>query len=211
MEAKIALATVSGKAYYRLVKAVKAKGLPFLSLRPWDPIPLDVQVVVTTEKERPSVAHSNVLIFNEEDDPASVIGEAIRIAQGKRKFEVVTVGIDPGKRSGLAILGDGHLVRTINCSGLRETVKAVSSAIHEVPATHYLVKVGDGVPPYTQKLLQFLDESLPDEVGIQIVREAGTSNFPRETSHRRELKDAIAAIKIAGRNGKDLPRRPKAW
>ena len=207
MKAKIAVATISGKAYYKLVNELKAKGLPFLSLKPWDNIPLDVKVVITTRKERPSITHPNVLIFKDEEDPAKVIDEAIRIVQGKQSYEKITVGIDPGKTFGVAILGDGNVLQTINCSRLKETIDAVLKTVQKVPATSCVVKVGDGVPVYTKELLHGLDESLPEGVILETVSEAGTSHFVKETAHLRGLKDAMSAIKIAGRNGKVFQRK----
>ena len=207
MKAKIALATVSGKAYYKLVNELKAKGLPFLSLKPWDHIPLDVKVVVTTEKEGSSITHPNVLTFKHEDDPAKLIDEAMRIIQGRRSYEKIMVGIDPGKTFGVAILGDGNVLETINCSSLKETMDAVLKTVQKAPATSCVVKVGDGVPVYTKELLHWLDESLPEEVILETVSEAGTSHFVKETAHLRGLKDAMSAIKIAGRNGKVFQRK----
>jgi len=73
MKAKIAVATVSGKAYYKLVKELKERDIPFLSLTPRDHIPPSVKVVITTGKERRLITHPNVLVFNEETDPATVV------------------------------------------------------------------------------------------------------------------------------------------
>lgn len=207
MKAKIAVATVSGKAYYKLVNELKAKGLPFLSLKPWDHIPLDVKAVVTTENEKPFVKYSNVLTFKHEDDPAKVIGEAIRLVQGKRSYEKIVVGIDPGRTFGVAIVGDGSVLETMNCSSLKKTIDVVVKAVQEAPATSCVVKVGDGAPVCTKELLHSLDESLSGEVIVQIVSEAGTSHFVKETSHLRGLKDEMSAIKIAGRNGKIFSRK----
>jgi len=48
MRTKIAVATVSGRAYYKLVKELKERGLVFLSLVPGEAIPSTIKVVVTT-------------------------------------------------------------------------------------------------------------------------------------------------------------------
>lgn len=207
MKAEIALATVSGRAYYKLVNELKAKGLSFLSLMPWDSIPLDVKVVVTTEEESTSITHPTVLVFRNGGDPAKVIDEAIRIVQGKQRYEKIIIGVDPGKTFGVAVLGDGNVLKTINCSSLKATIDVVLTAVQKTPAMEYVVKAGNGAPPYTKALLCSLDESLPQKVTIQVVGEAGTSRFMRETSHLRGLKDAMSAIKIAGRNGQVFQRK----
>ncbi len=55
MKAKIAVATVSGKDYYLIVRELKKKKIAFLSLMPDAPIPLDVEVIITTKKEYPLI------------------------------------------------------------------------------------------------------------------------------------------------------------
>ena len=52
MTVKIAVATVHGRAYYTLVAELQSRGLPFLSLKPWDIVPMGVKVVLTTGDER---------------------------------------------------------------------------------------------------------------------------------------------------------------
>jgi len=207
MKAKIALATVSGRAYYKLVNELKRKGLSFLSLKPWDPIPLNIKVVITTKEERHLVTHPNVLIFAYESNPTSVIDEAILVVQGKRSYEKVVVGVDPGKTYGVAILGDDNILETLNCSSLKEAINVIVDCLKRVPATVNVVKIGDGAPAYAKELLHSLDETLPQETVIEIVSEAGTSRFMSETAHQRGLKDAMSAIEIAGRKGQIFPRK----
>lgn len=207
MKAKIALATVSGRAYYKLVNELKRKGLSFLSLKPWDPIPLNIKVVITTKEERHLVTHPNVLIFTYESNPTPVIDEAILVVQGKRSYEKVVVGVDPGKTYGVAILGDDNILETLNCSSLKETVDVIVDGLKRVPATVSVVKIGDGAPAYAKGLLHLMDETLPQGTVIEIVSEAGTSRFMNATAHLRGLKDAMSAIEIAGRKGQIFSRK----
>jgi hypothetical protein len=207
MKAKIALATVSGRAYYKLVNELKRKGLPFLSLKPWDSIHLNIKVVITTEEERYLVTHPNVLIFESESNPTSVVDEAILGVRGKQGYEKVVVGVDPGETYGVAVLGDDNVLETLNCSSLKEAVNVILDDSKRFPATVSVVKVGDGAPAYTKGLLHSLDEALAQETVIEVVSESGTSRFVNETAHRRGLRDAMSAIEIAGRKGQIFPRR----
>ena len=207
MKAKIAVATVSGKSYYQLVNELKRKGIPFLSLKPWDPIPLNIKVVITTKKERHLVTHPTVLIFDYESNPTSAIDEVILSSQGKRNYEKVVVGVDPGETYGVAVLGDDNILETLVCSSLKEVVTIILDGSKRFPATVSLVKVGDGAPAHTKDLLHSLDEVLPQETTLEVVSEVGTSRFINETAHRRGLRDKMSAIEIAGRKGQVFPRR----
>ena len=207
MKAKIAVATVSGRVYYLLVNELKKRGVAFLSLRPWDSIPLDVKVVLTTEKEQASIKHPNTVILKNQSDSTMIVDEAIRIVQGKKDYDKVVIGVDPGETFGVAILGDRNVLETFYCSSLEETLKAILKNLERIGPSVKVVKIGDGAPTHTKELLRLLDEHLPKDVAIEIVSEAGTSHFIKDTVHRRGLRDMMSAKMIAGRQGQVYPRR----
>jgi predicted RNase H-like nuclease (RuvC/YqgF family) len=209
MKAKIAVATVSGKAYYKLVNELKGRQMPFLSLTPGDPIPPSIKVIITTGKERHLIMHMNVLVFDEETNPKKIVNEGLRLVEGKKSYEKIVFGVDPGKTFGLAVLGDGNILETVTCSNLEETVNTIMKVLKGTPATTDLVKIGNGAPPYTQQLLKLLDETLPKETAIEVVSEAGTSHFEKEDIHKRVGKDVMSAIKIAERRGTIFRRKRK--
>jgi len=207
MKAKIAVATVSGRAYYQLVTELNRKRLPFLSLKPWDPIPLHIKVVLTTREESHQVSHPQILIFEQKSNPETVVDEAILIVQGKQGYEKVVVGVDPGKTYGIAILGDNKVLATLTSSNIEEASHLVVDSLKRFPAEVKVVRVGNGPPEYTQTLLNSLDKALPEETLVEIVSEAGTSRLTNKSVNRRMLRDAVSAIKIAGRNGRVFPRK----
>jgi len=206
MKAKIAVATVSGKAYYLLVNELKERGLDFLSLTPQESVPIDIEVVITTAAERQFIKHPRVLVYTNETNAAEVVNEAVRMLQGKKSCETIVVGVDPGKTFGLAVLSDGNLLETVTCSSLEETVNTIVNALAKLQAVAHIVKVGNGAPSIAAELLSLLDETLPKGVAIEVVSEAGTSRFVGETLHKRGLRDALSAVKIAERRGQPYQR-----
>ncbi len=207
MKAKIAVATVSGIAYYKLVNELKRRGIPFLSLKPSDPIPLDIKVVITTEEESSLIKHQEVLTLNEHTNPAALVNEALRRIQGRRNPERVVIGIDPGKTSGLAVLEDGFVLETAVCYTIEDVINKISEVLMFKPKfSRVIVKIGNGAPFYTKKLSNMLDKMLPREVEIEIVEEAGTSRFFKEEKYRKRERDVVSAIRIAERRGKQLMR-----
>ncbi len=207
MEAKIAVATVSGKAYYFLVNELKARGINFLSLTPYESIPLTVQVVITTEKERGLIKHPEVLIYQEESSLAAIIDEAAKLIRGKKAFETISVGVDPGKTFGIAVLSDGDVLETLTCTSLEETANVAAGIFNKHQAAVKVVKVGNLAPSYTTELLPLLDETLPADITIEVVREAGTSRLGSQTVHKRRLRHVMAAVKIAERRGHVYQRK----
>jgi hypothetical protein len=207
LRAKIAVATVSGKAYYFIVNELKRKKLPFLSLKPTDKISVEIKVVITTEKEQHQVTHPNKVIYREDSDPIQIVAEAERIIQGKSSYEKIVIGIDPGKTFGIAVLGDGKIIETANSSSEEETFSIIKESIRRNPADSLIIRVGDSAPTYAENLLYLLEQELPKNVGIEIVSEAGTTRLSQELPNRQGAKDVISAIKIAGRFGRPIKRR----
>ena len=210
MKAKIAVATTSGKAYYLLVNELKKRNIPFLSLTPNEPIPIEIKAVITTEKEKQSIHHEKVLAYKENVEPEALINEALRIVQGKEYYERVVIGLDPGEVFGLAVLADGRVIETGNCFSVEETVEKIKSSLKNLettPIASISVKIGDGVPVCKERLLRALDRALPSNIVLESVSEAGTDRHLNEAKHRRGLRDIVSATRIAGRNGQAYARR----
>lgn len=212
MRAKIAVVTVLGLDYYLLVSELKKRNTGFLSLTPYVPIPIEVEVVLTTEKEKPLIKHQRILTFREGIQPATLIDEALRIIQRKESFSKITIGVDPGDVFGLAVLADGKVIEAGNCFSVEETLGKIAEIVRNVESTHassVLVKIGDGVPQYKEKLMHILDDVLPTRVLLESVRETGTDRCLNGAKHRRGLRDIVSAIQIAGRSGNRFQRRKK--
>ncbi len=207
MRAKIAVVTVSGRAYYFLVNELKKKKTPFLSLTPADSIPMDVKVVLTTKQERPQIEHRNVLEYVEGSNPAGIVDEAIRITKGKREYERLVVGVDPGLNFGIAVFGDGGLIEATSCTSPDEAVNVIGEILGRIPATHTIIRIGNGAPSYAEELWANLNEVLPSNVIVESVSEEGTSRPFGRISNRRGRRDVSSAIRIGQRQGRVLPRR----
>lgn len=207
MEAKVAVATVSGKAYYFLVNELKARGIDFLSLTPYESIPMTVQVVITTEKEREFIKYPVVLVYQEGASPVDIIDEAAKLLRGKKIFETISVGVDPGKTFGIAVLSDGSVLETLTCASLEETANVIAEVFEKHQAAFKVVKVGNLAPSYTTEFLPLLDEILPSDITIEVVREDGTSRLGSQTVHKRRLRHVMAAVKIAERRGHMYQRK----
>lgn len=212
MKADIAVATVSGKAYYLIVDELRKRGIPFVSLTPFEPIPADIKVVITTEEEKHLIDHEKILVYKNGEDIEALMSRVLQNIRGKEGYSRIVIGVDPGEVLGLAVLADGKVIEAENCFSVEETSKKISDAIRNLRNASFApisVKVGDGVPAYKEELLKALDDALPLGVILESVREAGTSRFLNESKHRRGPRDIASAIKIAGRDGHSFQRRKK--
>jgi len=198
MRSKIAVATVSGKAYYWLVNELNRRKIPFLSLIPGEIVPPSIKVVITTKDERQRVNHPSVLIYNPKDKPSAIIDKAIRIIQNKEAYEELVIGVDPGKTFGVAVLGDGNVLEKKERLTREMAIDMVLTALQRHPARTRKIKIGNGIPEIAEEIASRLKIAVPEDTTIEIVSEAGTSNMRRKGS-RRKISDADAAVNIASK------------
>lgn len=209
MNTKVAVATVQGKAYFSIVNKLKEKDIPFLSLVPSETVPTNIKVVITTEEEKRLIKHEKVLVYDPDVKPETVFNEAIKILQGKKSYDKIVIGIDPGEVYGLAVITDGKISETENCFSASEILNNIKRLLRYVDPslTEVSVRIGNGVPAY-KDLLETLDVDLPPRVILEVVSEVGTNRSVNDEKHRRGLRDIASATRIAGRSGRIYPRRP---
>jgi hypothetical protein len=208
MKAKVAVATVQGKAYFHIVSLLKENNTPFFSLIPGEPIPAEAKVVITTVEEKPKVSYGKILTFTSEDELDSLMSSLTISLQGKERYEKIVIGIDPGEVTGLAVLADGKVVDKANCLSIREINNKLKSILKNVnlSATLVKIKIGNGVPAY-KELIEALDNTLPPKVVLEVVSEAGT-NLPL-SKRSRGLRHITSATRIAARAGYIYQRRER--
>lgn len=204
--AAIAVVTVSGRAYYKIVNELKNRDVPFLSIIPGESIPPFIKVVITTEGERHLIDHPNVLTYNVDEDPAGVVDEAIRIASGKESYEELVIGVDPGKVIGVAVLGDGKVIKREEFSSMVKAMDFIVTELNRLPSKVKRVRVGMGAPEVAEEIARKLDATLPKDIVIEMVSEEGTSISKNSSLAKKKLSDADSAAKIAQKEGKALPR-----
>ena len=203
----VAIVTTSGKAYYRLVEGLRKRSVPFVSLRPEDTIPLSVKVVITTGEEEKKIRFPKVLVYNEDEDPTDVIEKALQILSGKSTYNQVVVGVDPGKTLGIAVMGDGNLLRSMNVFDTEEAAQKILRALNAVNAGIKKVRIGDGAREYQLKLVKLLDRNLPPDITLESVNEEGTTRTneaPLKYNH--VPRDIMSAVRIAIRRGYTIQR-----
>jgi hypothetical protein len=201
MSSKIAVVTVSGKAYYRLVNELKKRRFDFLSLIPKEPIPPSIYVVITTEIEKSSINHPNILIYNPDIDPSITIEEALRIIQNKEAYEELVIGVDIGKTFGIAVLADGKILSKDEKNTLEIALSFVLQELTKNPANVKIVRIGNGVPKMAKEFANRLSIALPENGSIEMVSEENTSSL-RNRGLIKKISDSESATRIAGKKGK---------
>ena len=203
MAAEIAISTLFGKVYFLLVDELKRRRLPFISLKPGDPIPAGIKVVLTSQEELKLFTHANVLAYRETTDPSAVVDRATMMLLSKSSFRELTIGIDPGKTIGVALLGDGIILRTEKRREIEDVIADISRFPKSFRADKLVIRVGNGSTEYHRHIMKKVEDNLPRDVVLELVDEEGTTRASKSRSRPISL-DEEAAIRIAEKRGKTL-------
>ncbi len=179
--------------FYETVRRLKERGQPFISLGFSDPLPLNVELVLTTEGERKRLRGRKVIAS---DDPDWAVKAALVLLQGG-SFGRMVVGVDPGPRPGIAILGDGRVLLADTLLSPEEVAPAVKDFLSFVKTDELLLRVGHGDPTNRDRIINALWDVTRN---IEMVDETSTSG---RTGHPE------AALSIAHTRGELLPSRPR--
>jgi hypothetical protein len=191
---QICVVTSSAGAYYALVSRLRKAELPFSTAISKSKMG-DCDLVLTTLDEAREFGDRALALENLDENPGVFKGQVVSRLDGGT--EAVLVGIDPGKRTGLAVFY-GHTSLTFGTfdsgAAVCSTIKAFADRVSSKQMT---VRVGNGNEPMASKLVKELLRAVPAVI-LEIVDESGTSGSSKMRGMQR---DQASAAKIAFRKG----------
>lgn len=192
---RICVATSKARAYYALVSRLRRAGLPFTSILP-DSDFGDCELVLTSADEAGRFGGRALALEDLDENPGVFKGQIVSRLRGKE--DVVLVGVDPGKRTGLAVFyGQTRLAfSTFDSAGA--VCSRIGAFARGIPSSRLLVRVGDGNRSMAARLIDGLKKEVP-EATIEVVDESGTSSGSSKL--KGVQKDQVSAAKIAFRKG----------
>ncbi len=203
MEVKrIAIVTENFAFYQTLVAEMRSRGLNFTVLSPKEVIPSSVSVVITTEDEADKIDFDEDKIVAAKK-PRVAIDRTLQLLRGKRKYSQIIIGIDPGKRPGIAVLGDSMVI-AVHQTSSNEVCEAVKQIVNEYCADQFIIRVGHGARLIRNQIINSL---LDLGLRIELVDENGTTPCLGRGVHGSQISDIVAAINIAKLKGEIVGRQ----
>ncbi len=197
MKRRIGIATNNFKLSYQVIKELKRRGIEYTMIAPGSKVPRGIDVVMTTKEENDLVSFKKKAIIQEEDVEGSV-ERALLMCENCLEFSTIVIGIDPGESPGMAIVGDGRVIKAIHLRSPEAVEGEVKKALKVYKAKKYLIKVGDSGGVFRDRVLRAISDF---DVDVEIVNEKNTSG------RNRKYSDLHAAIKIAMKRGEPyVPR-----
>lgn len=184
---RIGIFTFDFKFYHDVIKDLRNWNLPFTSIESPGSIPRDVSVVLSSTSDEHNMPNQI-----KTDNPTAGIRMALPRLMNKNQFRSVVIGIDPGPKPGIAVMGDGILLEAYECSSTRKVRKEIIDISECYPYREIMIKVGDGDAPNRNDILKSIAKL---GLTINIVDEKNTS-MPHKVHD-----NALSAARIAQLNG----------
>ena len=189
----IGLVTGEFRIFYGLVRELKKRGLPFVSLSMDEPVPFNVGAVITTGREAPGVDFPCKVVCDE--GPANAVDLALQILRGRGKTKYLVIGIDPGMAPGIAVMADGELINRYKCYSPEEVFSVVEGIFNTYEGEKKYVKIGHQAVTHRNRIVNHL-LGLKSEVDfvLEIVDESNTTLSKHDP-------DINAAVEISFMSG----------
>lgn len=191
---RICVATAKARAYYALVSRLRRAGLPFSSVLPESEF--DFDLVLTTADEAGKFGSRAMVLEELDENPGIFKGQVVSRLSGES--DVLLVGVDPGKRTGLAVFYGQTKLAFSTFDSAAAVCTRIGAFAKGVSYSRLLVRVGNGNRSMASKLVEELREEVPAAT-IEVVDESGTS--AGSSKMRGIQRDQVAAAKIAFRKG----------
>ena len=197
---KIAVITLDSKAYYKITKILKDHNFSFLSLTPNEKIPNFVNLVITTELEK-HLALKTKHITLEELSNSKTQRYIILSKLNDLTCNNITIGIDPGHRTGLIVYNNDKEIYASVCRSINQVKKTVKEISEYFEESEIIIKIGKGDKHNSRYIAKTIKSVVDNNTKIEIVDEFGTSN-QKIQPNKKLFRDIRAAKIIAFRQGK---------
>ena len=177
--------------YHDILQALKRRKLPHISL--WSPenIPKRIGVILTSNAEQCFIKRGKSVAVDIGMGIDHALDVALQMLTGKELYSRVLIGIDPGERPGVAVVGDDIVLQKDQVGGPEAVIAYVQRILDLYTAKGFVVRIGHGSLIIRNRIINSL---IPLEIPIEIVDETSTS---RSDFARYRERDEAAAAAIA--------------
>ena len=192
---RVCVVTSKAKAYYSLVSRLRRADLPFASIVPGSDCE-GCELILTTMEEAGPFGSKAMALEDLNEHPGIFKWQIVsRLGRGD---DNVFVGIDPGKRTGVAVFYGQMKLASNTFDSIGALCSRVGAFASGLPKSKFVVRVGNGNSVMAARFAGALRHAVPHAT-IEIVDEAGTS--VRNSKMKGVQGDQGAAAKIAFRRG----------
>ena len=157
-------------------------------------------VIITTEAEK-NVIKSNKIFIPKAFNHYYLFSNILLIANSKKKFGEVVVGIDPGENIGFAVIGEGKsILGTGEFFTAVDAVKETITVFFNIETDIFKVNIGRGGGKIKEEIIKRLKSIFHEKVTVNVINEDFTSQNKNRLLEIRYSKNINAALNIASRD-----------
>jgi len=184
---RVGLITDDFSWLHDMVHALGDEGITFILVDPEGGKMGSLDVLITHGIPKGKITGPGPRVVEGTSEIRGTVERAVAAGFGAVDIDTLIIGIDPGKRPGIAVIADGTLISARSSSGIEDTLSWVRMLKLNLSPGRTLVRVGNGDPRRGKMIFSgLLDMGMETE----IVNE-------KSTSRSRRYRDQNAAIMIA--------------
>lgn len=192
--------------YHDLIKVLKARKVAYVVLHSPESIPNRIGVILTSSKEQGLFHSEKIIAIDKMPNIDHALDLALQKLTGKTLYSKIYMGVDPGERPGVAVVGDDILLQKDQMANPEDVIGYIKRAIRIYPSKESVIRIGHGSLIIRNRIINSL---ISLKIPIEIVDETSTS---RSQLSRYRERDGAAAAAIAlisgGKVQTKLPLEP---
>jgi len=197
----IAVATVSGRSYFKFINILRRLKLNYDSVLPEEITSSDRRLILTTVSESIRMPANLVLLDDEFNyHPTVIRAKIVEKLQSGINDNSLVIGIDPGNRIGLSIFYYGKEIESSVYTTTDDLISHVVQILVGINAQRKIVKVGNGNMKIALHIVNSLNLRFCSHFELEFVDEHKTSLKIKNYNKRGE-RDKISARYITQREG----------
>ncbi len=143
--------------YHDIIKGLKKRNVAYVSFSSPEDIPRRIGVILTSQKELHRIALSKTVAADSYDSIDYAIDLAVQKLTGKELYSKIFIGIDPGERPGIAIVGDDILLQKMQVDSPEKVVVEIKRFLNVLPVERNLYPYRTWVDDQQESNHQFTD------------------------------------------------------
>jgi hypothetical protein len=193
--------------YHDIIKALKKRNISYVSLSSSKNIPKRIGVILTSQKEVKDISLEKTIAADAFDSLDHAIDLAMQKLTGKELYARIFIGIDPGERPGIAVVGDDILLQKMQVNAPEGVASEIRRLSKMYPSKDICIRIGHGSMITRNRIINSL---IPLQIPIEIVDETRTTPSQQKGRNMRDVEAAaaIALLSGGGRVQQSLPLEP---
>lgn len=186
-----AIMTGDFRLYHGLIRELKRAGIRYVTLKPGETVPPYVALVITSEEECASIDFGRKICVS---DPEKGAEQALVYLSSTERCSELVIGVDPGKKPGIAVVCDGKVVETVQAMSPEDCLRIVGSALSSREYGRAVIRVGHGDLTNRNRTIGALRAL---GLRMELVDESNTTKLTKNS-------DTDAAVSIAFTEGSEI-------